>query len=263
MSHRPIASTLASGFFAALVALGIAAAYPALHGNTTAAIDPSSSLIGPTSTAHEISPDDAKRAKASAKDLSTAFRVAADQMLPSVVMIQTTAEVTPMADRGQRRPNAGPGENPFEGTPFEDFFRQFPGHGFGMEGVPMQPMPRSGMGSGVIIDSAGTILTNNHVVSGGKVVVRLYDGREFNAASVATDPQTDIAIVKIEGAKDLVPAKLGDSDAVAVGDWVLALGQPFGLESTVTAGIISASAPRCRYHRSRKLPADRRRDQSG
>ena len=164
MSHRPIASTLASGFFAALVALGIAAAYPALHGNTTAAIDPSSSLIGPKSTAHEISPDDAKRAKASAKDLSTAFRVAADQMLPSVVMIQTTAEVTPMAERGQRRPNAGPGENPFEGTPFEDFFRQFPGHGFGMEGVPMQPMPRSGMGSGVIIDSAGTILTNNHVV---------------------------------------------------------------------------------------------------
>lgn len=240
MATRPVASTLVSGFFAALVALGVAAAYPALHGDPKAALDPSSSLLGPTSKAHEISAEDAQRARASAKDLSTAFRVAADQMLPSVVMIQTTPEVTPMAERRPGRPNVTPRENPFEGTPFEDFFRQFPGRGFGMEGLPGQPVPRTGMGSGVIIDASGIILTNNHVVSGGKVVVRLYDGREFTAASVATDPQTDIAIVKIEGVKDLVPAKLGDSDAVAVGDWVLALGQPFGLESTVTAGIISA-----------------------
>jgi serine protease Do len=102
-------------------------------------------------------------------------------------------------------------------------------------------MPRrSGLGSGVIFDESGLIMTNNHVVSdGGTVKVRLHDGREFVASEVWTDPRTDIAVIKIDGA-DLVAARLGNSDAMAIGDWVLALGQPFGLESTVTAGIISA-----------------------
>jgi serine protease Do len=97
------------------------------------------------------------------------------------------------------------------------------------------------MGSGVIYDRSGLVLTNNHVVAGdGEVTVRLTDGREFKAAKVWSDPKTDIAVVKIDGADDLVAAELGDSDEVSVGDWVLALGQPFGLESTVTSGIISA-----------------------
>src|SRR5690606_11295794 len=85
------------------------------------------------------------------------------------------------------------------------------------------------------------ILSNNHVVAGGgEVTVKTFDGREFTATEVWTDPKTDVAVVKIDGADDLVAAPLGDSDSVEIGDWVLALGQPFGLESTVTAGIISA-----------------------
>ena len=98
-----------------------------------------------------------------------------------------------------------------------------------------------GMGSGVIIDSSGVILTNNHVIDGGgTITVRLHDGREFTAAEVKGDPKTDLAVVRIQGAGPLTAARLGDSDKIQVGDWVLALGQPFGLEDTVTAGIISA-----------------------
>jgi serine protease Do len=106
---------------------------------------------------------------------------------------------------------------------------------------PLQPQPHaSGSGSGVVIGANGIILTNNHVVAGdGEVTVRLHDGREFKAVNVWTDPKSDVAVVKID-AKDLVAAKLGNSDTVSVGDWVLALGQPFGLQDTVTAGIISA-----------------------
>ena len=92
----------------------------------------------------------------------------------------------------------------------------------------------------MIIDSAGLILTNNHVVDGaGKVTVKLADGREFPATDIKKDPKSDLAILHIK-ADHLPAAKLGDSDAIAVGDWVLALGDPFGLEGTVTAGIISA-----------------------
>ena len=84
-------------------------------------------------------------------------------------------------------------------------------------------------------------MTNNHVVDGAdKVIVRLQDGREFEAYDVKTDPKTDIAVLRIKSDEDFPYAEMGDSDAVEIGDWVLALGQPFGLESTVTAGIISA-----------------------
>jgi serine protease Do len=97
------------------------------------------------------------------------------------------------------------------------------------------------VGSGVIIDPAGVILTNNHVVEGGgKIMVRLSDGREFNATEVKRDPKTDLAIIRIKGAGTLKAAKLGDSDKMEVGDWVLALGDMFQLEGSVTAGIISS-----------------------
>ena len=97
------------------------------------------------------------------------------------------------------------------------------------------------MGSGSIIDRSGIILTNNHVVKDAEeVVVRLHDGREFTAIDVKGDPRTDVAIVRIEGAGKLQPLQLGDSDATQVGDWVLAFGSPFGLDLSVTAGIISA-----------------------
>jgi serine protease Do len=123
----------------------------------------------------------------------------------------------------------------FPKLPFdEDFHFEFP----------ERPERQQGIGSGVIVDASGLIITNSHVVAGGRdaqVLVRLSDGREYVADEVWADAETDIAVVKILGADDLVPAQLADSDQVAVGDWVLALGQPFGLERTVTAGIISAT----------------------
>ncbi|MBI3855851.1 MAG: trypsin-like peptidase domain-containing protein [Planctomycetes bacterium] len=106
------------------------------------------------------------------------------------------------------------------------------------------PQPRVGketsMGSGVLIREDGTILTNAHVVKGAsEIVAKLPDGRTFKAASFAADEEVDLAVVKIDG-KDLPTAAMGDSDSLDVGQWVLAIGNPFGLEHTVTAGVISA-----------------------
>ena len=105
-----------------------------------------------------------------------------------------------------------------------------------------EPQPEKGMGSGVIVTSDGYILTNNHVVDGADkngIKVKLFDKREFSAKLVGTDPTTDVAVIKID-AKDLPVAALGNSDSVEVGQWVLAIGNPLGLTSTVTAGIVSA-----------------------
>lgn len=172
-----------------------------------------------------------------ANSLSQAFRNVADRVLPSVVAIENRPDTSWHSAKPSPDDDAMNGRNPFKGTPFEDMFR-------GGQ-IPMNPRqaPRSqgGIGSGVIVDSAGIVLTNNHVVEGGgKVVVKTQDGREFEAVGVFKDPKTDIAVVKINGDSSLTAAKLGDSDATSVGDWVVALGQPFGLESTVTAGIVSA-----------------------
>ncbi|HSF17337.1 MAG TPA: trypsin-like peptidase domain-containing protein, partial [Vicinamibacteria bacterium] len=105
----------------------------------------------------------------------------------------------------------------------------------------MPRVPRQGAGSGVIIDRSGVILTNNHVVSGAdEVIVHLQDGREFKATKIRTDKQTDLALVWINAGGSLPAAKLGDSDRLQIGDWVLAIGTPFGLEATVSSGIISA-----------------------
>ncbi len=190
--------------------------------------------------APEISPAEAQRAVSSAKDLSTAFRFASEKVLPAVVTIETRPKAVGVEQSSLEPKQRGPGiqGNPFEGTPFEDLFKD---GGFDIEGPSLRPQPHgNGMGSGVVIDESGIILTNNHVVAGdGDVTVRLYDGREFKGSNVWTDPKSDIAVVKID-ADHLTAAKIGNSDAISVGDWVLALGQPFGLESTVTAGIISA-----------------------
>ena len=171
----------------------------------------------------------------SANDLSTAFRYASGKVMPSLVTIRSLpAEMKQTA--------AAPGEDMGEQLPPE--LRRF----FGENGPKMMPKqgPRApqgeGMGSGVIIDAKGIILTNNHVVQGGKIIVRLHDGREFPAVEVKTDPKTDMAVVRIEGAGTLKAATLANSDNVQIGDWVLAVGAPFGLRETVTAGIISAKS---------------------
>lgn len=175
-----------------------------------------------------------------ASALSEAFRTAANQTLPAVVSIQNTSE--PRLVRREARPQL-PGQRlPPELDELDPLLKKFFGEmpeGIDPRGMP--DMPQTSSGSGVIIDPAGVILTNNHVVAGGgKVTVRLHDGREFVATEVKTDPNTDIAVIKIKGDGALPSAALGNSDDLQIGDWVLALGQPFGLQDTVTAGIISA-----------------------
>jgi Do/DeqQ family serine protease len=120
-----------------------------------------------------------------------------------------------------------------------DIFREFFGDDF-FSPYQMQPQPQQSSGSGVIINEEGFIVTNNHVVANAtELEVTLYDKRTFSAKLIGADPSTDLAVIKIE-AKNLSPLSFGNSDQVRVGEWVLAVGNPFNLESTVTAGIISA-----------------------
>ncbi len=156
--------------------------------------------------------------------------------MPSTVTIRSKARphaITRKGDKGLGR------ANPFKGTPFEGMFPD--GMPEGMEQFgPRQTPGHEGMGTGVIVDKSGIILTNNHVVKGAdEVVVHLADGREFKAEEIKTDEQTDLAVLRIRGAGTLTAATLGDSDRMQIGDWVLAIGNPFELEQTVSAGIIS------------------------
>ncbi len=128
-------------------------------------------------------------------------------------------------------------------APFRNFFRQFGQQGEpGQPGQQQQPQRHAvAMGSGFIIDKAGYIVTNNHVVDGAtKITVKLNDGREFTAKLIGTDPATDIALIKIDAGKALSAVQFADGRNVRVGDWVVAVGNPFGLSNTVTAGIVSS-----------------------
>src|ERR1041385_2783721 len=155
-----------------------------------------------------------------------------------------SGQPNPFGRRGDRSPRGGQGQGQGQGDedPFGDFWRRFfgnpPGGGGGGGG---RGFRQQSLGSGFIIDRDGTILTNNHVVENGqKITVKLQDGREFEAKVVGKDAKTDIAIIKIDAKGDLPVAALGDSDKLEVGEWVVAIGNPFGLESTVTSGIVSA-----------------------
>ena len=166
-----------------------------------------------------------------AKSLGQAFVEVAKKVQPSVVNVTTEKTIT-------MKPWDRYGEDFFKGSPFEDFFK-----GFGItpreKGKEYRQKQRSG-GSGVIVDKEGYILTNNHVVEGAdKVKIRLNDGREFTATVKGQDSRTDLAVLQIK-AKDLPVATLGDSDKLEVGEWAIAIGSPFGLEHTVTVGVISA-----------------------
>jgi serine protease Do len=190
-------------------------------------------------------------AQQQATGLSRAFRKASEVILPTVVTIETRTKAPAPKENRKERDRSGNGqqfrgENPFKGTPFEGLEDFFGDNGNGMPGPrfhfdsPRSAPRHSGTGSGVIIDPSGIILTNNHVVEGaGEVTVRLHDGREFEATDIKTDPQTDLAVVRIKGAGTLPAARMGDSNALEIGDWVIAVGNPFGLDSTVSAGIIS------------------------
>ncbi len=159
------------------------------------------------------------------------FADLAQKLLPSVVNISSTAVV------GRGRSGQGVLPQLPEGSPFEDFFRDF----FDRS-QPQQPQRRStSLGSGFIIDAAGVIVTNNHVIQDAdEITVTLHDNRTLKAEVVGRDPKTDLAVLKVESAQDLPAVRFGDSDAIWVGDWVVAIGNPFGLGGTVTAGIVSA-----------------------
>ena len=153
-------------------------------------------------------------------------------MRPSVVSISSVQRVRPSSSFGRGRPDL-PEE--FRGLVPDDFFDRFRGFQ-----VPGNGRQRPGLGSGVIVSSDGYIVTNNHVVrEADEINVTLSDNRTLEAEVIGTDAKTDLAVLKID-ASDLLPAPLGDSEAAEVGEWVLAIGSPFGLEQTVTAGIISA-----------------------
>lgn len=142
------------------------------------------------------------------------FTAAAEKTMPAVVHITSKQTVKEEVKRQQ--------------SPFDFFFG------------PMEGTPKQGTGSGVIIDDEGFIVTNNHVVDfADEITVTLYDQRKFKATKVGTDPTTDLALIKIE-AEELPVLAFGNSDDVRVGEWVLAVGNPFNLTSTVTAGIVSA-----------------------
>ncbi len=162
----------------------------------------------------------------------TSYRDVVKKVLPAVVSIDSKTQPAP-ARKGRRRV-------PMEGIPEE--FRRFFDIPFEFEfGEEDAPTPRGGFGSGFLVDPKGVILTNFHVVEGAsQVTVQLNDGRKFTSKDVKTDPKTDLAIVRIEAPGALPFLELGDSDAMEVGDRVLAIGSPFGLASTVTHGIVSA-----------------------
>lgn len=160
-----------------------------------------------------------------AQDLQQDFVRAADRVSPSVVSIKCVRVVNVA-------PFGGIDEEFFRGTPFEGFFR-----GMG----PQTRMRQVGQGSGVIIDPRGFILTNHHVVAGAQgIEVHLRDGRSLSGRVVGSDNRYDLALVQVH-ASGLPAAPLGNSDELKAGQWAIAIGSPFGLENTVTVGVISAT----------------------
>jgi serine protease Do len=199
-----------------------------------------------------VSAERQEKVVAQANSLSDAFRGSAERVMPAVVSIQHRIEPKLVQNEGRsKRGTRSGGQTPRGMDNLPPEIRRFFGDSFGggdMEELferggsgGMKSPARESSGSGVIIDKTGIILTNNHVVAGGgKITVKLHDGREFVATEVKTDPSTDIAVIRVKTDEPLPYAALGNSDDLRIGDWVLALGQPFGLQDTVTAGIISA-----------------------
>jgi len=154
----------------------------------------------------------------------TSFADLAEKLMPSVVNISTTTTVTTQS-------NPFPFQFP-PGSPFEDMFKEF--------GAP-QERQSAALGSGFIIDEKGIVVTNNHVIADAEdIIVRVNGDKEFKAKVIGADPLSDIAILQLETKEKFAPVKFGDSDKARIGDWVIAIGNPFGLGGTVTSGIISA-----------------------
>ncbi len=159
-----------------------------------------------------------------AANMPASFADLAEKLMPSVVNISTTTTIT-------TKSNPFPFEFP-PGSPFEDMFKDY--------GTP-QKRQTSALGSGFIIDEKGIVITNNHVIQGAEdVYVRVNGEKNIKAKVIGADPGMDLAVLQIESDQKFTPVKFGDSDTARIGDWVIAIGNPFGLGGTVTAGIISA-----------------------
>ena len=158
------------------------------------------------------------------KGVPESFADLAEKLMPSVVNISTTQTVVT---------NSNP--FPFQfppGSPFEDMFKEF--------GAP-QERKSSALGSGFIIDEKGIVITNNHVIQDAEdIIVRVDGDKEFKATVIGADPLSDIAVLQLDTKEKFIPVSFGDSDKARIGDWVIAIGNPFGLGGTVTSGIISA-----------------------
>ncbi|MFQ5656531.1 MAG: DegQ family serine endoprotease [Candidatus Methylomirabilales bacterium] len=169
-----------------------------------------------------------RESRALVERMQEVFVDVAERLKPSVVNINTTQKIR--AGRRQVEPFF---RGPFREFFGEEFFERF----FNLP----REFRRQSLGSGVIVDAKGYILTNNHVVEqADEIQVTLVDERTFKAKVIGTDPQTDLAVIQIEGAKDLHSAALGDSDKMVTGDFAIAIGNPFGLSHTVTVGVVSA-----------------------
>jgi serine protease Do len=162
--------------------------------------------------------------------LQQSFVGVAEHVRPAVVHLGTIQKA-----KARRGPSVPPTDDPF----FKDFFNQF----FGSEGPDQRSEFRQpGLGSGVIIDQRGLVLTNFHVVKGAdEIIIRLSDKREYRGQILGTDSKTDLALVRFQPDHTLTVASLGNSDALRVGEWAIAIGNPFGLDQTVTVGVISAT----------------------
>src|SRR4051812_1438641 len=199
-----------------------------------------------------FSSDDATPLAAPApKQLSSTFAQIAKRIEPSVVNINTDSTIKPPTRKGRRAPGGGSGGGGGDDQSMQDFFdRFFGGQGGGggdFQGGDVGPdggVHERSLGSGVIVDPKGYIITNEHVVDrADRVRVQLQNdppGTLRDAKVIGVDKETDLAVIKIDSKEPLPAAKLGNSDSANVGDWVLAIGSPFGLQSTVTAGIVSA-----------------------
>ncbi|WP_370738626.1 DegQ family serine endoprotease [Maliponia aquimaris] len=164
---------------------------------------------------------------ASARGAPESFADLAERISPSVVNITTSTTVSG---------RTGPQGIVPEGSPFEDFFREFQDRN-----GPSRPRRSSALGSGFVISEDGYIVTNNHVIEGAdEITIEFFEGFELPAKLIGTDPNTDIALLKVEADKPLKYVNFGDSDTARVGDWVMAMGNPLGQGFSVSAGIVSA-----------------------
>ncbi len=188
-------------------------------------------MVGLNTSAHNFIGNSAFAEETQYFNAPASFNRLAVMVSPAVVNIRTVKTIKgggPVFRQFQRDPWGKEG-------PFKEFFERF----FGDE--MQREFKQPSLGSGFIIDQAGYVVTNNHVIEDAdQIKVKLKDESEFDATIVGRDPNTDIALLKIEAEKKFATVKLGDSDALQVGQWVVAIGSPFGLEQTVTAGIVSA-----------------------